>query len=169
MPVLAEETEKEAAVKKLEEPEIAPLPEQEGWQILKAALLREVGFNTLRVVSLLAVLGGLVYLGLWSCRTVASYGPQIYEQLEKAAKMLPAGGPPKPVFLPVDKGSEKKAPPVVTSAPLKAKVAPKRHRHKSPKTVAARSRAYTNFYGVENPTGGQVNYSDGTITEYSWK
>lgn len=141
------------------EPESEPLAEQEGWQILKAALLRELGLNALRIFLGLAALGTLACALIWSYDRVVALGPQIYDQLRKII-------PPVPVSAVVPAKAQLPEPPVVQSKPKKQ--GHKHSRLKHQRKLAAVARPYRRYDYLDHPTGGHIEYTDGTITEYSW-
>jgi hypothetical protein len=140
------------------EPESEPLAEQEGWQILKAALLRELGINALRIFLGLAALGTLACALIWSYDHVVALSPQIYEQLRKIIAPVAASavGPAK---------AQLPEPPVVPTKPKKQGHKHSHHQHHRKVAVA---RAYRRYDNLDHPSGGHIEYSDGTITEYSW-
>lgn len=159
--------EKSASGEETDKQYAPPLQEGEGWQILKEDFYREVKVNAARFFAGLLLLGGVICGGFWAFKQLTSVLPQVYKDAEsRLAKLMP----PKVVpSLPAVAPSPVKSGDTAGGGErprLKARSRHTAHRSGSRGTASVRPRQ--NYWGVENPTGGVVIYTDGTITEYSW-
>lgn len=150
-----------------------PLAEEEGWQIARASFAREAIHYTVRGSIALLVLSGLVLAGFWLIHKVQHLPPHVVTGAQKMIDPVlkanpfnsPAdNNPPAPAPEPVKKVASSSS-----SASLshgKANRRPKRRRQASSRPGHGHVRP---VQAGDDPTGGRVVYSDGMITEYSWK
>lgn len=148
-----------------------PLAEEEGWQIARASFAREAIHYTVRGGIALLVLAGLVLAGFWLIHKVQHLPPHV---VTGAQKMIDPVLKANPFNSPADNNPPAPAPEPVkkvasSSASLshgKANRRPKRRRQASSRPGHGHVRP---VQAGDDPTGGRVVYSDGMITEYSWK
>ncbi|MBP9090347.1 hypothetical protein KBI23_04905 [bacterium] len=148
-----------------------PLAEEEGWQIARASFAREALHYSVRGGIALLILAALVLGGFWLIHKVQHLPPHV---VNGAKQMI------DPVLKanPFNSASENN-PPAPTSTDSKAKVVSSSAGHsKASSTSKRRRRQVAKRAGHghvrpvqagDDPTGGRVTYSDGMITEYSWK
>ncbi|MDQ5938024.1 MAG: hypothetical protein QG574_5387 [Cyanobacteriota bacterium erpe_2018_sw_21hr_WHONDRS-SW48-000092_B_bin.40] len=150
-----------------------PLAEEEGWQIARASFAREAIHYTVRGGIALLVLSGLVLAGFWLIHKVQHLPPHV---VTGAQKMIDPVLKANPFNSPADNNPPAPAPEAVkkvasssSSASLshgKTNKRPKRRRQASSRPGHGHVRP---VQAGDDPTGGRVVYSDGMITEYSWK
>ncbi|MFA7335214.1 MAG: hypothetical protein WC028_00415 [Candidatus Obscuribacterales bacterium] len=152
-----------------------PLAEEEGWQIARASFAREAVHYSVRGGIALLILTAIVLAGFWLIHKVQHLPPHV---VNGAKQMI------DPVLKanPFNTNTES-IPPALNSGDSKAKVV-------SPSASAGHSKASSTSKRAkrrrqaatrpghghvrpvragDDPTGGRVTYSDGMITEYSWK
>lgn len=152
---------------------VRPLAEEEGWQIARASFAREAIHYTVRGGIALLVLSGLVLAGFWLIHKVQHLPPHV---VTGAKKMIDPVLKANPFNSPADNNPPRPAPEAVkkvassnSSASLsqvKTNKRPKRRRQASSRPGHGHVRP---VQPGDDPTGGRVVYSDGMITEYSWK
>jgi hypothetical protein len=151
-----------------------PLAEEEGWQIARASFAREAIHYTVRGGIALLVLSGLVLAGFWLIHKVQHLPPHV---VTGAQKMIDPVLKANPFNSPADNNPTAPSPETVkkvasssSSASLshgaKTNRRPKRRRQASSRPGHGHVRP---VQAGDDPTGGRVVYSDGMITEYSWK
>ena len=152
-----------------------PLAEEEGWQIARASFAREAIHYTVRGGIALLVLSGLVLAGFWLIHKVQHLPPHVVTGAQKMIDPvlkanpfnLPADNkPPAPAPEPVKKVASSSSSSSASLSHGKANRRPKRRRQASSRPGHGHVRP---VQAGDDPTGGRVVYSDGMITEYSWK
>lgn len=152
-----------------------PLAEEEGWQIARASFAREAIHYTVRGGIALLVLSGLVLAGFWLIHKVQHLPPHVVtgaqKMIDPVLKANPFNSPadnkpPAPAPEPVKKVASSSSSSSASLSHGKANRRPKRRRQASSRPGHGHVRP---VQAGDDPTGGRVVYSDGMITEYSWK
>ena len=152
-----------------------PLAEEEGWQIARASFAREAIHYTVRGSIALLVLSGLVLAGFWLIHKVQHLPPHVVtgaqKMIDPVLKANPFNSPadnkpPAPAPEPVKKVASSSSSSSASLSHGKANRRPKRRRQASSRPGHGHVRP---VQAGDDPTGGRVVYSDGMITEYSWK
>jgi len=137
---------------------------KEGWRIAREALLREVVRYGGQALLVLAILGTITAAGYWSLHEMGSL-PALLQKI--AQPFMPLPPPPlAPVArddsLTAVRASEEKA---RVKVPVK-----KHHYHLRPAALTSQAARRPQDFAQtsDNPTGGQIIYQDGMITQYSW-
>jgi hypothetical protein len=149
-----------------------PLAEEEGWQIARASFAREAIHYTVRGGIALLVLSGLVLAGFWLIHKVQHLPPHV---VTGAQKMIDPVLKANPFNSPADNKPPAPSPEVskkVASSSASQSHGSKTNRRPKRRRQVASRPGHGHVRPVQagdDPTGGRVVYSDGMITEYSWK
>ena len=148
-----------------------PLAEEEGWQIARASFAREALHYSLRGGIALLILAAVVLGGFWLIHKIQHLPPHVVngakQMIDPVLKANPFNSPSENIT-PPSTSTDPKAKVVSSSAgQSKASSTIKRRRRQAPKR-AGHGHVRPVQVG-DDPTGGRVTYSDGMITEYSWK
>lgn len=164
--------DKAAAQRDLELEMDRPLAEEEGWQIARASFAREAIHYSVRGCFALLILSAVVLGCFWLIHKVQHLPPHV---VNGAKQMI------DPVLKANPFNSASESNPTTSIAPeSKTKVVsstvgqPKAssNRKRPRRRQAATRPVHGHVRPVQpgdDPTGGRVTYSDGMITEYSWK
>ena len=150
-----------------------PVGEEEGWQIAKASFAREAIHYSVRGGIALLILSALVLAGFWVIHKLQNLPPHV---VSGARQMIDPVLKANPFNTPAEKAPVA----AVSTEATKSKVASSSSSgYKASRTYKRpRRRQVANRPGHghvrpvqagDDPTGGRVTYSDGMITEYSWK
>jgi len=153
-----------------------PLAEEDGWQIARASFTRELMHYSVRGGIALAILGALVFAVFWAYQQMITMPPAAVNSAQKMMgplfKALPFSGTASSTNNSSQSGAHLTAD-GTNSATVGQKVKNvSRHfrRHASRQIASRPGHGHVRpVQAGDNPTGGKVTYSDGMITEYSWK
>ncbi|CAN5223372.1 hypothetical protein BH11CYA1_BH11CYA1_37090 [soil metagenome] len=147
-----------------------PVGEEEGWQIAKASFAREAIHYSVRGGIALLILSAIVLAGFWLIHQLQNLPAHVVngakQMIDPVLKVNPFNSP-----------ADNAAPATTSVEAPKAKVATgtghkSTHSTKRPRRRQVARAGHGHVRPVQagdDPTGGRVTYSDGMITEYSWK
>jgi len=148
-----------------------PLAEEEGWQIARASFAREAVHYSVRGGIALLILSAIVLAGFWLIHKVQHLPPHV---VNGAKQMIDPVLKANPFNSAADN-----APPAATEAvkPVVSSSNGATHGSKSTSNKRKRRRVAAKaghghvkpVQAGDDPSGGRIIYSDGMITEYSWK
>lgn len=152
-----------------------PLAEEEGWQIARASFAREAVHYSVRGGIALLILTAIVLAGFWLIHKVQHLPPHV---VNGAKQMIDPVLKANPFNSPTDNYHSVVLPEAAKAKAASSNTVSASHGAKSNKKQLKRRRQVASKAGHghvrpvqagDDPTGGRVVYSDGMITEYSWK
>lgn len=163
--------DKAAAQRDLELEMDRPLAEEEGWQIARASFAREALHYSVRGGIALLILAAGVLGGFWLIHKVQHLPPHVVngakQMIDPVLKANPFNSAsennPPALIAPAAK------PKAVSSSVGQSKASSNRKRRRRPVATRPGHGHVRPVQPGDDPTGGRVTYSDGMITEYSWK
>lgn len=151
-------------------PDVPDVAQEDGLRIAREAFLRGLWRFCAQALLGLTAVTLLFFAARWSfteLKTLPQEAPKLVpQQLKDLAKYLFTPELPKVDASVVEKAQS--APEVKPRAVPRAKLIIARRKSAVHKPFARRS-YNQDYFGFSDPAGGRVSYTDGTVTEYSWK
>lgn len=148
-----------------------PLAEEEGWQIARASFAREAVHYSVRAGIALLILSAIVLAGFWMIHKVQHLPPHVVNGAKQMIDPVLKANPFNSAADNAPKAATEAVKPVVNSSNSSAHASKSTSSKRKRRRVAAKA-GHGHVRPVragDDPTGGRIIYSDGMITEYSWK